>query len=205
MHDCTRCGDCCTGGGPALHAEDARLVGAVLAYADLVTLRAGEPAFDQPRGAILPLPAEIVKIAGRDMAGNDWACRFYKGPDGGCAIYAERPLECRLLDCRDTAALEAAYAAGRLTRLDLLPMHSVPAEILREHEAACPAGRAVELAGRHGREAAGNLAEMLAYDRAFRAALRERGMGEAEMLFLLGRPLDAVVAAVRRADTFRKE
>ena len=42
----TRCGNYCKGGGPALHTEDAPLLGSSLAYSDLVTLRAGEPAFD---------------------------------------------------------------------------------------------------------------------------------------------------------------
>lgn len=204
MSICKRCGACCEGGGPALHAEDASLLGTALAYSDLVTLRAGEPAFDQPSGMVLPLAAEIVKVAGRDITRGEWSCRFSSkaGGEAECAIYANRPLECRLLDCEDTSALTAAYRNDRLTRLDLLPLDSVPAELVREHEAACPAGRAVELARTPGREAAEALAEILAYDRAFRAALCERGMGEAEMLFLLGRPLDVVIEAVRRADAF---
>ena len=61
-------------------------------------------------------------------------------------------------------------------------MDSVPAELMREHEASCPAGRAVELARTPGKEAAEALAEVLSYDRAFRAALCDRGMGEEEML-----------------------
>lgn len=207
MNTCTRCGDCCAGGGPALHAEDRPLVGTVLAFSDLVTLRAGEPAHDQPSGLVLPLGSEIVKVAGSDVARGKWSCRFYQvsgvgETKGGCSIYENRPLECRLLDCRDTSALEGVYGAGRLARLDLLPMDSVPATLLREHEAACPAGRAVELARTPGKEAAGALAEILAYDRAFRAALCERGMGEGELLFLLGRPLEIMVEAVRRAGAF---
>ncbi|EPR39984.1 protein of unknown function UPF0153 [Desulfovibrio sp. X2] len=191
---CTRCGTCCENGGPALHGEDACLMGTVLSFSDLVTLRAGEPAHDQIADEIRPLEREIVKLAGRDPLTGRWACRFHTGE--GCAIYADRPMECRLLDCRDTAALVAAYDVDRLTRLDLLPDKSPPVLLIVQHEESCPAGRALELAKSDDPEDARTLKEMIAYDHALRDTLAEKGLGRSELLFLLGRPLDVVLKPV---------
>ncbi|RUM38768.1 MAG: YkgJ family cysteine cluster protein, partial [Desulfobulbus sp.] len=63
---CDRCGACCRQGGPALHGPDISLIreGRLNRY-HLVTIRKGEPAFlpfaDQPA----PVPAEFLKLQGR--------------------------------------------------------------------------------------------------------------------------------------------
>lgn len=199
---CERCGECCRRGGPALHAEDLDLVRSrVLAYSHLFTLRQGEPAHDQVRNRVLPLEAEIVKLK---AAGDpSWTCVFYLEAERGCAIYASRPLECRLLSCQDTAALEAAYARGRLTRAHIIPANSALAELAAEHEARCPAPRLASLlaAARDGDPAAARAArEMQAYDRAFRTALIAKGLPADILPFLLGRPLDTVARQIEAAD-----
>lgn len=193
---CRRCAACCRAAGPALHEQDLDLVGTAFTLADLMTLRAGEPAFDQPAKAVRPLAAEIVKLAGLNPEAGRWDCVFLT--EQGCGIYASRPLECRLLDCRDTSALENAYASGRLTRLDILPPESALAEIVRLHEERCPMAEALTLAREH-RMAHARLDEMLAFDRSLRATLTERDFSPPLLRFLLGRPLDAVLRAARTA------
>lgn len=197
---CERCGRCCRQGGPALHAGDLPLVrDRVLTYAHLYTLRRGEPARDQFRDRLLPLAAELVKLRG---AGDpSWACIFLEEP-AGCAIYARRPLECRLLSCRDTAALAAAYDRDRLARAHILPPGSALAQLAAEHEARCPVPElAAHLAAaRSGDSAAARaVSDMLAYDRAFRAALVEKGLPPDVLPFLLGRPLEVVAGQAEAA------
>ena len=63
---CRRCGQCCDKGGPALHLEDLHLVrSGTLDLDSLVTLRAGEPVLDQPKGRVASLERELVKVARR--------------------------------------------------------------------------------------------------------------------------------------------
>ncbi len=200
---CSRCGECCRKGGPALHREDLPLLrtpgGPDLA--DLVTLRAGEPVLDQVRGRVEPLATEIVKLRGRD---GSWTCLFYRDQDAACAIYAARPLECRVLSCRDTRALEQVYARDRLTRRDILPGGHPLLDLVAEHEQRCPvSGYAAVLEA----EAPGDRrrrAAMLAWDREVRLLVTEKsGMDPAILDFLFGRPLEqlapALAAARRRA------
>jgi hypothetical protein len=206
---CDRCGRCCRQGGPALHAEDLPLVrDKVLAYADLFTLRRGEPARDQFQDRLLPLEHELVKLKGDGEP--TWACIFLADP-AGCGIYPSRPLECRLLSCRDTAPLAAAYAQGRLTRAHILAPGSALAQLALEHEARCPvpelaahlaAARAGDSAA--ARDAARAVSDLLAYDRAFRAALVEKGLPADILPFLLGRPLDIVARQIEAARTEEK-
>ena len=208
--ECRRCGQCCRQGGPALHAEDLPLVRSkALAYADLYTLRQGEPARDQFQDRLLPLERELVKLRG---AGDpSWACTFLEEP-AGCGIYANRPLECRLLSCKDTAPLAAAYAQGRLTRADILAPGSALAELAAEHGARCPTPELARLlaAARAGdaataRIAAQAAADMLAFDRAFRAALVDKGLPAEVLPFLLGRPLDVVARQIEAAERSAEE
>jgi Fe-S-cluster containining protein len=200
---CSRCGECCRKGGPALHREDLPLLrtpgGPDLA--DLVTLRAGEPVLDQVRGRVEPLATEIVKLRGRD---GSWTCLFYRDQDAACAIYEARPLECRVLSCRDTRELERLYARDRLTRRDILPAGHPLLDLVAEHEQRCPVSG---YAGLLESEAPGDRRRrdaMLAWDREVRLLVTEKsGMDPAILDFLFGRPLEqlapALAAARRRA------
>ncbi|WP_029896259.1 YkgJ family cysteine cluster protein [Desulfohalovibrio reitneri] len=201
MSECQRCGECCKQGGPALHREDLDLVeSGPVGLAHLLTLRAGEPAFDQVAGAVAPLAGEIVKLA--PAPGGAWTCRFYVG-EAGCSIYRNRPLECRLLDCRDPSALAAAYDRDRLVRADLLEPDSALAELVRAHQETCPVERALELGrrARTGESAARReLEAMCGADQAFRQGLTARAPeAEAWLGFLFGRELERVVRRAMNA------
>lgn len=194
---CRRCGTCCEQGGPALHREDRELVAAgALRLRDLIAIRAGEPVYDQRRGRVEPAAAEFLKLAG---ARGGWSCTFYE-PARGCGIYGQRPLECRLLFCRDTGPLEAVMGRDLLGRRDLLVYDDPVLEwLLRLERAVDFAEVGALLAGLRqpgeGAEALARLTGLVRADLALREAfLRSFPEREAEELFLLGRPLFLVIA-----------
>lgn len=97
---------CCLRGGPTLMVDDAsRLVSGALTLDSLVCLRKGEWARDDVRGGLRPLEQEYIKVSGLGGQVHPWRCRYYR--DGsGCAIYAQRPVQCSALFCMDTTPLE---------------------------------------------------------------------------------------------------
>ncbi|NTV14634.1 MAG: YkgJ family cysteine cluster protein [Desulfobulbaceae bacterium] len=194
---CRRCGTCCEQGGPALHGEDRELVDSgALAWRDLVTIRPGEPAYDQRRGQVLPAAQEFVKLAG---GRSSWSCKFYE-KEQGCGIYGRRPLECRLLFCRDTGPLEAVMGRDLLSRRDLLAADDQVLPWLERLEREVGYGLVGDLLAGYDRHLANGeiLARLTGLVRAdlsiradFLRRLPDRGVAE---LFLLGRPLFLVIA-----------
>jgi Fe-S-cluster containining protein len=198
---CRRCGECCQKGGPALHAEDKRLFEGedALDLSLVVTLRAGEPVFDQLRGQVLPLEAELLKLKGKD---GGWACVFHDARARACGLYDRRPAECRALFCEDTSALAAIYDKDRLARRDLLPKGHGVLAVIAEHEALVPPARIALLAdsfragGQEALDAESELTRMALADRAFRKSLSERaGIDPEYHDFFLGRAAGALFAA----------
>jgi Fe-S-cluster containining protein len=141
---CRRCGICCKKGGPALHRCDRELVdGGEVPLRHLVTIRKGEPAWDNVHGRLLPAAGDIIKVRSRT---GGRTCVYYDLPNAACRIYARRPLECRVLDCRDTRAIEAVYEKERLTRRDLLEGVSALWELVAEHQRQCAYEKILPLA-----------------------------------------------------------
>lgn len=190
--ECKRCGTCCREGGPALHREDLALVqSGKIPLKDLYTIRRGELARDNVKGALQPVSSELVKIKG---TGRSWTCHYYHAESKGCTLYADRPLECRVLNCRDTAAIEAIYDQHRLTRKDLLDAVPHLWDLVAEHKRKCDYRVLAELAGRlkegPDQAAADRLSEMIGYDLHLRALITEKGRPDPTLLdFLFGRPL----------------
>jgi len=207
---CRRCGTCCRKSGPALHTQDRALFEGpgALALSMIVTLRAGELCFDQPKGRLLPLKAEVLKLRGgganadRVSGGTGWACALLTQPGNECALYDRRPVECRVLSCQDTEAIAAMYAVDRLTRADLLPKGHGLLAVMAEHDALVPPARIAPLAaalragGQDALDAQDELTRMALTDRAFRAGLTERAnIGPEYHEFFLGRDAGALFAA----------
>ena len=198
--DCRRCGLCCRKGGPALHRADLPLFGSGgLELAQVLTLRAGEPALDQVRGQVAPLGCELIKLKGAD---GNWTCVLFDTAQNACTLYERRPAECRALFCQDTTELAAMYDAERLSRRDLLPPGHAILAVLAEHDALVPAGRVAPLAaalrtsGQEALDAAEELTRMALADQAFRRALQERaGIGPELHDFFLGRTAAALYAS----------
>ncbi len=134
--ECKRCGTCCRKGGPALHKQDLAILqqGAILPH-QLVTFRKGEPAFDPGRSELISLPSDLIKIRG---AGGIGCCIFFLPQENACSIYQDRPLECRMLKCWDTADIEALFLKDLLSRKDLFGGSDTIMELIAAHESAFP-------------------------------------------------------------------
>jgi Fe-S-cluster containining protein len=205
---CSRCGTCCRKGGPALHREDReRVAQGIIQPRDLYTIRKGEWASDPMQGGLIRVDDDIIKIKG---CGGAWTCRFFDALANACRIYADRPVECTLLECRDTARLEQAYRLGRLTRRDLLADMEGLWGLIEDHGRRCDydilRGIMEQDSGRGRAEAEGQMAEMIRYDAELRRLMVARGGLEAEMMdFLLGRPVEVVLRLFQRQTTSRPQ
>jgi Fe-S-cluster containining protein len=194
---CRRCGTCCRRGGPALHLVDKSLViEGHLSLADLYTIRSGERVRDDVAGGVLvPAESDIIKI--REAPGSRACVRFAPGGNR-CTIYAERPLECRVLRCWDTTEIQRCYRKDRLARVDLIGHIEGLWDLVAEHDQRCHAGRLTALAPHRGnaRERT-ELSRMIRYDEALRAGLTADGRVPAAILdFLLGRPVRVLLRAL---------
>lgn len=200
MKECKQCGTCCRKGGPALHTEDLPLIKEKkeIDLTDIVTLRKGELAFDQPESAVVPLLEEILKIKG---SGGEWICKFLALSSNVCRIYKDRPLECQLLFCEDPDPLLKVYDKGRLTRKDLIPAGHPVLELIEEHDEKASPAKMSSLASEilekwdNSEDLKADLREMLIYDKSLRELVTEKsGLPAESMDFFFGRPLHRVLA-----------
>lgn len=195
LNTCGRCGTCCRKGGPSLHHADADLVqNGIIPANTLFTIRKGEPALDNIRGIIQPAVGDIIKIANQPLT---TACVFLEaGTVATCELYANRPLECRLLKCWDTTEIESAYCRDRLARKDLLSGIDGLWDLIILHQEKCAYSRVArymnEINKRSG--AMSDILEMIRYDAHVRTRITAKMNSSAEMApFLLGRPLTETI------------
>lgn len=199
--ECRRCGTCCKKGGPALHEEDKVLIdNGTISLHNLVTVRRGEPAFHPRRHEAEPVGHEFVKVGGKK---GSWECIFYDAAHSACVIHQNRPLECRLLECWDTAAIEKITGKNCLERFDILPDNSPIKDIIVLHEEVCSAWRACTLlnelpAGMPQQEIQEQLSGMMRQDLEIRdSAVARFRLSLQEELFYFGRPLFQVLHHAR--------
>lgn len=166
----------------------------------LVTLREGEPVYENVAGRLMGLDQEMVTIRGSGGTDNPFACVFLDGTARACRIHASSPAECRALFCEDTSVLEAMYREDRLTRADLVDTGGGLWEIITFHEESFPAAEAVGLARAASKGdacAAGPLHDLVAAEADFRRLFLDRtGAPPEELDFYFGRPLAVVCAAL---------
>lgn len=190
---CERCGKCCLQGGPALHQKDIELIrSGRLKRSDLITVREGElalqPTTDEPQ----PVTSEFLKLRGQP---GSWTCAFFDEADSACTIYQDRPLACRVFDCKEPGPLLEMIGRDLLTRFDLVGSDEPLWAKMREHQeqCACPDLASVRqnLASATSREAELDRLERLANrDIQFRTeAARQFGLSVALELFHFGRPI----------------
>lgn len=140
---CQRCGTCCKNGGPILHREDLALVRkGIFSLHHLVTIRKGEPAFNPFTGKVEPASREMLKIAGK---GASWECIFYDADRSACIIHADRPLECRLLQCWDTKKIEEVSGRDCLVRFDLVEDQDPIRDYMKRQEEKCSYAKTLPL------------------------------------------------------------
>lgn len=114
----------------------------IFSLQNLVTIRKGEPAFNPFTGKVEPAAQEMIKIAGK---GASWECIFYDAAQSACIIHANRPLECRLLQCWDTGGIEAIYGRDCLSRFDLVTGQDPLTAHIRKHQQQCSYAKALPL------------------------------------------------------------
>lgn len=193
--ECRRCGTCCRQGGPALHGEDRTLIDeGVLPVHQLVAVRYHEPSLDPLRDEILPSRSEFLKIRGQAAS---WTCTYFNDDETGCSIYRTRPLECRLLFCRETVPLEEVLGKDLLTRRELLAADDPVLALMQQLDDDCsyelvndlligPKSKTVEVVEK--------LSSLVRLDLAVRDNfLNIFSARQAEELFLFGRPLFMVL------------
>ena len=135
ISECRRCGTCCRKGGPSFHHADKALIkDGVIHSKYLYTIRKGEWAYDNVRQCLEPVSSDIIKIKEKN---DSWICIFFDESQSACAIYENRPLECRALKCWDTRELEDLYAKKRLTRADLISDIEGLWSLINDHQQRC--------------------------------------------------------------------
>ena len=200
IESCIRRGICCERGGPTLHSEDRIfLQKGVLRPTHLFTLRAGELAYHPLEERLIELSDEMIKIKSMDGSST---CTFYDAEQKACAIYEDRPLECRAFKCWDTAEVEGLFMKDLLSRLDLCPKGSVVAEMISAYERSFPSGQIYgllsEAGPQEGTQTSPEIEQMVSTDEAFRQKVVETlGLGEDELEFFFGRPVKALIAGIR--------
>ncbi len=196
ISSCQCCGICCKKGGPAFHGEDRPLIEkGIIQLRYLYTIRLGELVHDPIRGGLLPVNSEIIKIKSKADMG---VCTFYVDQSEKCRIYADRPLECRLLKCWDTQAIEEMYERDRLSRKDILENVAGLWELVADHEKRCGYGRLGHLISKLKKGDKEHwtveLSESINYDSQLRQLVIEKCQIEPEMLdFIFGRPLEKTI------------
>jgi Fe-S-cluster containining protein len=190
---CKRCGTCCAKGGPSFHHADKALIEEGIIHSKyLYTIRKGEWVYDNVRRCQESASSDIIKIKEKS---DSWACIFFEETQSACAIYENRPLECRTLKCWDTHELEDLYARKRLTREDLMSKIEGLWGLIKDHQQRCDYQIIQKLVNTINSKpgdvnARQILAEIIKFDTEIRKlVVSTAGLGPEMLDFLFGRPL----------------
>ncbi len=163
----------------------------------LMTIRQGEPSFDNVTQRIAPAVTDIVRLKAASHTKS--TCPFYEAKSTSCQIYDQRPAECTALNCRDATEIMAMYSSRRLTRRHLLSKVEGLWELVSDHQQHCDYGYIAELADKirqqpANQDAQAALSELVRYDQSIRQLTLERSKIESgTLLFLYGRPLTLTI------------
>jgi len=190
---CKRCGRCCESSTPTLHACDLHLVkNHHIEWANLYTLRKGEPLWDNITNKLSQASGEMIKI----REGEDRACIYYSRAGKACTIYRHRPAECVSLFCEDTREFFKVYRSPRLTRAEIVNEPWLDM-LLRAQESKCPYYRLADLVASiksEGDNAVNRIIQLLRFDYELRRLAHKRlGVPECHMNLLFGRPMIEVI------------
>lgn len=191
---CLGCGTCCRVSSPTLYQEDLALLGPEgPGRQHFYTLRTGEEVHSARLGRRQVLGQELIKL----REAPDGACLFLGA--AGCAIYAQRPLQCRWLECWSGRHAGQLEGRPRLGREQVLAGDDTALALTAEFERKLPAARLAGLLGRAAQgddQAAAQALAVLEQDHGLRAAISDRyGYGPAELALLLGRPAVEIARA----------
>jgi len=195
MTQCKRCGTCCKKGGPSFHVQDKHLIEkGVILLKDIYTIRKGEPANDKVKMRIIYTDSDIIKIKNRK---GTTQCIFFDESTNYCKIYTNRPVECSVLKCWDTNAIEQIYSKNRLTRKDLLYKVNGLWDLIDNHQKRCSyeaIRRLADTSGPDEKKAVNEVRNIISYDIHIRDLIVEKTDMNPEIIdFLSGRPLTTTI------------
>jgi Fe-S-cluster containining protein len=194
--ECRRCGTCCKKGGPSFHLEDKILIekGIILSKY-LYTIREQELCYDNVKDSISPAASDIIKIKAQK---DSLACIFFNERENECAVYDNRPLECRALKCWDTREIEKIYSKNRLARKDLLSNVEGLWGLVEDHQKRCSYEKLtlfIDILKKDKKDAAlKDILDIIEYDAQIRELVVQKGGLDPEMTdFIFGRPITETI------------
>ncbi|NLI82208.1 MAG: YkgJ family cysteine cluster protein [Deltaproteobacteria bacterium] len=172
---CVGCGECCRKGSPTLHSEDLELLReGKIPWADIYTLRAGEPVRSPFQEGLTILTEERIKL--REKPGSTECC-FFDGETDQCTIYLHRPLQCRAQACWDPRSTTRLTDMPHLTRAELFQGVDLLLDLMEEHDQRCSFERlhkAFEKLHQTGGDSVEEVLRLLSYEDHFRTFLCDR-------------------------------
>lgn len=186
---CIRCGACCLKSSPGLHWGDLPVFDeGGIGASSLVTIRRGEVVRDTVKGGIAVVEEEMVKFREH----KDGGCVFYEKEGERCTVYNRRPLECKALQCWDTAQFMEVYQEPKAIRKDLVS-EGVLLGLIEKHDEKCSYAalheyvRAIQGTGEVAIE---SIIDLMRFDYELRPFVADKlGIPMEEMEFYFGRPL----------------
>lgn len=184
---CIGCGTCCLNSSPTLYLADLNLFepdgpGMVSFY----TLRAGEKVYSARMSKAQSLEQDLIKVRETPRKG----CMFLH--DGSCAIYEQRPLQCRNLQCWSGRDAQALADKPRLGRAEIFSDDENALALATEFDVKLPAAelaRALDQATSGDQSAAASALQQIELDHRLRSGISMRYGYTPEVLdLLLGRP-----------------
>ncbi len=134
--ECSRCGICCTKGGPALHGVDlAPLKKGAWPIDHLITIRKGELVHRPFSDDVAPSSVELVKFKGKK---GSWNCTYFDENLKSCSIYTNRPYSCSVLECWNPAATLELVEKDTISRMDIIEENDPLRGYVLEYESLCP-------------------------------------------------------------------
>ncbi len=187
---CIRCGKCCSSGSPSLMKADMTLlVSGVLSHDKVYTIRDSERIRSNEDGNIYESFVELVKI--KELNGTS-VCVFYNNEEG-CAIYENRPVQCRTYKCWAPENLMSGLDENGLKRSDIFGSVDLIMDIIEKHEEKCSykkLSEAFDSLAEGNADAVDSIMDMLQYDTYIRPFLEEKfNVPSSAMALILGAPL----------------
>jgi Fe-S-cluster containining protein len=192
---CIRCGVCCSKGSPTLLVRDVDLfVRGVIGPEDVVVIRKSEPVYSNVDDRAAAANEEMIKI--REKQGTR-TCIFLKEEGMECAIYHQRPLQCRSQECWNPSAFNEIAGLPKLDRKAVLEAAVELWKLIERHEERCSyevlEREVARLAATQGRTVE-HLLGVLEFDQHVREFVCEKfALSPRSMEFFLGRPLPDVI------------